>query len=271
MRARSKTISAVCWSTVRPSGTRPEVRANASRAVVSQASIDASLRDSQVRRPCSSSARLSQAERFVGAAVGEHGGMSAAAHSEGVTGVLLVGGGSRRFGSPKALARIGEKTFSDIAWERLAWCDERLAYGKLVDGLALGFPVRDDDSCVRAPLAGVVAGLRAARFDVIVALPVDLPLVTDEALQTLVSACGGDAAVPQTGPLPGAYRRSALPVLERRLRTRELALAAALEELETRVVEVDPRLLANINRPQDLPWPEPGLFSPSRDILFDDG
>ena len=51
----------------------------------------------------------------------------------------------------------------------------------------------------------------------------------------------------------------------------ELALAAALEELETRVVEVDPRLLANINRPQDLPWPEPGLFSPSRDILFDDG
>jgi molybdopterin-guanine dinucleotide biosynthesis protein A len=197
--------------------------------------------------------------------------MSAEAHSEGVSGVLLVGGGSRRFGSPKALARIGEKTFSDVAWERLAWCDERLAYGKLVDGLALGFPVLDDDSCVRAPLAGVVAGLRAARFDVIVALPVDLPLVTDEALQTLASACGGDAAVPQAGPLPGAYRRSALPVLERRLRTRELALAAALEELETRVVEVDPRLLANINRPQDLPWLEPGLFSPSRDILFDDG
>jgi len=205
------------------------------------------------------------------AGVGEYGGVSAAAHSDGVTGVLLVGGGSRRFGSPKALARIGEKTFSDIAWERLAWCDEQLAYGKLVDGLALSFPVQDDDSCVRAPLAGVVAGLRAARFDVIVALPVDLPLVTDEALQTLASACGGDAAVPQTGPLPGAYRRSALPVLERRLRTRELALAAALEELETRVVEVDPRLLANINCPQDLPWLESGLFSPSRDILFDDG
>jgi hypothetical protein len=34
---------------------------------------------------------------------------------------------------------------------------------------------------------------------------------------------------------------------------------------------VDPRLLANINCPQDLPWLEPGLFSPSRDILFDDG
>jgi molybdopterin-guanine dinucleotide biosynthesis protein A len=211
------------------------------------------------------------AERFVDAVVGEYGGVSAAAHSDGVTGVLLVGGGSRRFGSPKALARIGEKTFADIAWERLAWCDERLACGKLVDGLTLRFPLRDDDSRVRAPLAGVVTGLRAARFDVIVALPVDLPLVTDEALQTLVSACSGDAAVPQTGPLPGAYRRSALPVLERRLRRRELALAAALEELESSVVEVDPSLLTNINRPQDLPWPELGLSSRSRDILFDDG
>jgi molybdopterin-guanine dinucleotide biosynthesis protein A len=179
--------------------------------------------------------------------------MAAADHSEGVSGVLLVGGGSRRFGSPKALARIGEKTFADIAWECLAWCDERLACGKLLDGLPLRFPVRDDDSRVRAPLAGVVAGLRAARFDVIVALPVDLPFVTAQALQMLASACRGDAAVPQTGPLPGAYRSSALHVLERRLRARELALAAALEELETRVVEVDPRLLANINSPQDLP------------------
>jgi molybdopterin-guanine dinucleotide biosynthesis protein A len=172
---------------------------------------------------------------------------------EGVTGVLLVGGASRRFGSPKALARIGERTFAEVAWERLAWCDERLACGKLVDRLPLRFPVRDDESRVRAPLAGVVAGLRAARFDVIVALPVDLPLVTDEALKALASACDRDAAVPQTGPLPGAYRRSALPILERQLRRGELALAAALDELETRVVGLDPSVLANVNHPQDLP------------------
>jgi molybdopterin-guanine dinucleotide biosynthesis protein A len=217
------------------------------------------------------SLRASQVRRFVHPGVGKHGGMYAAPHSEGVSGVLLVGGGSRRFGSPKALARIGEKTFSDIAWECLEWCDERLAVGKLLDGLPLRFPVRDDGSRVRAPLAGVVAGLRAARFDVIVALPVDVPFVTAEALQSLASACNGDAAVPQTGPLPGAYRRSALPVLERRLRAQELALSAALEELESRVVEVDPRLLANINSPEDLPSVEVGLFSPSRDIFFAGG
>jgi molybdopterin-guanine dinucleotide biosynthesis protein A len=167
--------------------------------------------------------------------------------------VLLVGGASRRFGSPKALARTGGRTFAEVAWERLAWCDERLAFGKPSDGLPLPFPLRDDGSDVRAPLVGVVAGLRAARFDVIVALPVDLPLITDEALQTLVSACAGDAALPQTGPLPGAYRRSALPVLERRLRRGELTLAAALAELDTGVVELDPSVLVNVNSPGD--WP----------------
>jgi molybdopterin-guanine dinucleotide biosynthesis protein A len=62
-----------------------------------------------------------------------------------------------------------------------------------------------------------------------------------------------------------------LPVLERRLRARELALAAALEELETSVVEVDPSLLTNINRPEDMPWLELGFFSRSRDMLLDDG
>ena len=104
--------------------------------------------------PLASRSPRCPAERFVDAVVGEKGGVSAAAHSDGVTGVLLVGGGSRRFGSPKALARIGEKTFADIAWDRLAWCDERLACGKLDDGLTLRFPVRDDDSCVRAPRRG---------------------------------------------------------------------------------------------------------------------
>jgi molybdopterin-guanine dinucleotide biosynthesis protein A len=58
--------------------------------------------------------------------------------------------------------------------------------------------------------------------------------------------------VPATGPLPGAYRKSALPVLERRLVAGELALYRALEELEVRVVETDENELRNVNTPADL-------------------
>ncbi len=79
-----------------------------------------------------------------------------------------VGVGAARFGSPKALARLGGKTLAELAWERLAWCDERLAVGKVADQLPLPFPLLDDGSDVRAPIVGLVAGLRAASYDVVV-------------------------------------------------------------------------------------------------------
>jgi molybdopterin-guanine dinucleotide biosynthesis protein A len=169
----------------------------------------------------------------------------------GVTGVLLVGGASRRFGSPKALAKLGDLTLAEHAWAALAWCDERLAVGKRADRLLLPFEVHDDDSNTRAPLAGLVAGLRLAAHDVVVVLPVDCPLVTPALLRQLAAACE-DAAVPQTGPLPGAYRRRCLPLLERRLAAGELALRDALESLAVRVLSLDPELLANVNSRDDL-------------------
>ena len=169
-----------------------------------------------------------------------------------LTGVLLAGGASRRFGSPKALARLDGETLAERAWRVLGeTCDERIAVGKRADGLPLPFSLVDDGTALRAPLAGVVAGLRAARADVAVVLPVDAPLVSAELLLSLAAACA-DAAVPQTGPLPAAYRKSALPVLERRLAEGELCLKGALRELDARVVEFDPALLANVNSPDDL-------------------
>jgi molybdopterin-guanine dinucleotide biosynthesis protein A len=116
-----------------------------------------------------------------------------------LTGVLLVGGASSRFGSPKALALFRGRTLAEIGWETLAFCDERIAVGKAADGLELPFPVLDDGSEVRAAIAGVVAGLRAAAHEVAVVLPVDTPLVTPASLRALADACR-DAAVPQTGP-----------------------------------------------------------------------
>jgi molybdopterin-guanine dinucleotide biosynthesis protein A len=111
--------------------------------------------------------------------------------------------------------------------------------------------VLDDGTDVRAPLAGVVAGLRAAANELCVMLPVDVPRIRPEDLAALADACL-DTAVPQTGPLPGAYRRSALPVLERRLAAGELALHTALDEIASRVVRLPPESLANINAPDDL-------------------
>jgi molybdopterin-guanine dinucleotide biosynthesis protein A len=167
-----------------------------------------------------------------------------------LTGVVLVGGASERFGSPKALARFRGETLAERARRLLGEvCDEVLVVGKQADGLP--FPVLDDGSTSRAPVHGVIAGLREASNDVIVALPADVPLVTPGALRAL----GETAAVPSARiPLPGAYPRELLAALEQRAAAGELSLRGVnpvtLELPDGLLVDVDtPDALAELERP----------------------
>jgi molybdopterin-guanine dinucleotide biosynthesis protein A len=169
-----------------------------------------------------------------------------------LTGILLVGGASRRFGSPKVHATLDGETLAVRSWRTLGrLTHKRIAVGKAADELDLPFPLVDDGTELRAPIAGLVAGLRAADTDLVVALPVDTPLVTAADLRALADECA-DAAVPQTGPLPCALRRGALLVLERRLAAGDLTLRDAFAELDTNIVGLDPIALANVNGPVDL-------------------
>jgi molybdopterin-guanine dinucleotide biosynthesis protein A len=164
--------------------------------------------------------------------------------------VLLVGGASTRFGSPKALAELDGETLAARGRRLLGEaCDEVLVVGKRGE---LPFDVLDDGTDTRAPIAGVVAGLRAAANDVAVFLPVDCPWMTPAAVRTLGEACR-DAAVPPTGPLPGAWAKSSLPLLERRLAHGPLALHRAYGELEVAIVHLDPAVVADVDTPADLP------------------
>lgn len=161
-----------------------------------------------------------------------------------LTGVLLVGGASQRFGSPKALAPFRGETLAERGRRVLAEaCDEVLVVGKAADGLPL--PVIDDGAVSRAPIHGLIAGLRRARHDTVVALPVDVPLVTSAMLRAL----GEAGAVPSARvPLPGAYRRSLLPELERRVAAGELSLRG----VNPVTVDVPEELLADADTPAEL-------------------
>jgi molybdenum cofactor guanylyltransferase len=160
-----------------------------------------------------------------------------------LTGILLVGGSSSRFGSPKALARFEGETLAERAWRLLGdVCAERIAIGRS-DGLP--FETLQDPGT--GPVAAIAAGLRSATHDVAVVVPVDMPLLTGEALRLLADACH-DVAVAQAGPLPCAVARHALPAFvtgERRLRT-------VLDGLDTARIELEAELLANVNTPADL-------------------
>jgi molybdopterin-guanine dinucleotide biosynthesis protein A len=142
------------------------------------------------------------------------------------------------------------ETLAERAWSLLGEvCEERIAVGKREQELP--FDVLDDGTSVRAPIAGVVAGLRAARHELCVVVPVDMPLLTPDALDALAGACR-DVAHPPPGPLPGAYRRTALPALERALEAERLPLRDAIAELDVAIVELADDVLVNVNTPDDV-------------------
>jgi molybdopterin-guanine dinucleotide biosynthesis protein A len=154
-----------------------------------------------------------------------------------LTGILLAGGESTRFGSPKELAEYEGEMLGDRAWRLLGEaCDERLRVGR--GGLA------DPGT---GPVAAIATGLRAASYDVAVVIPVDMPLLTADALHALADACR-DAAVAQNGPLPCAVARRCLPEFD----TGERRLRAVLAGLDTAQIELEAELLLNVNTPADV-------------------
>jgi molybdopterin-guanine dinucleotide biosynthesis protein A len=160
-----------------------------------------------------------------------------------LTGILLVGGASSRFGSPKALAQFEGETLAERAWNLLGEvCAETIAVGRC-DGLP--FPALGDEGT--GPVAAIAAGLREATHEVAVVVPVDMPLLTADALRLLAAACR-EAAVAQAGPLPCAVARRTLPAFE----TGERRLRIVLDGLDTVRVELEEELLANVNTQADL-------------------
>ena len=161
------------------------------------------------------------------------------------TGILLVGGASERFGSPKALAQFRGESLAERGWRTLREvCAEVLAVGKASDESELPFELVDDGTDERAPVFGVIAGLRAAAYETCILLPVDCILVTPVILRELLDA----GAVPQSGPLPGVYMQTMLPELEARVAVGERSLRG----VNTTVLEVEESRLLDVDTPTDL-------------------
>ena len=186
--------------------------------------------------------------------------------------LLLAGGQGRRMGRPKETlswrgSTLIERKVSDLA----PGFDEVLiatsAPERLPEALrSYAVPDRRHDA---GPLAGLEAGLEAARNEVVVAVACDMPNVDLHLTGVLIDRLGRyDAVVPYLGsrpdPLCAAYMRRALGAVRDTLDAASAAghgarAAAVLDllkvryvgALEFRLYGLDERLLWNLNTPQD--------------------
>lgn len=187
------------------------------------------------------------------------------------TGIVLAGGRSSRFGGSKLGADLAGRTVLDWTVDAVvAACAEVV----VVESGAGDRPghratVRfvADAAPFEGPLAGLAAGLEAARGDVAVVIGGDMPLARPEVLRLLVAALDGPAtaAVLEDGarprPLPMAVRRdAALAAARSAMGEGERSLRAFLARLQTAVLpeaawrrlDEEGDTLLDIDAPEDL-------------------
>jgi len=165
--------------------------------------------------------------------------------------LVLAGGESRRFGSDKALARFRGATLLEAVLRGLSTLQfAQIAVVAKDPGKYAAYAgaaeLINDARAVQTPLAGLAAGLRAARHETVFACAADMPFAADAALvDALISALAEhDAVLPAAGgvlqPLCAVWRRD--PCL------------AAAEELLLAPRPVGPRAILQRVRWTRLPW-----------------
>ncbi|MHB8611784.1 MAG: molybdenum cofactor guanylyltransferase [Candidatus Dormibacteraceae bacterium] len=175
--------------------------------------------------------------------------------------LVLAGGDSRRMGRPKAWLEVGDTYLLRHVAERLAPVfSEVMVSFAAPEQLEEPVPYRVvfDRRPSAGPLAGIEAGLLAARHEVIFAIACDMPYVTQGVAQLAVAAARScDAAIPRIDgrpePVCGAYRRSALPFITSAVNTGRFKAAELVAELDVTWLEsLDRQLFRSLNTPGDL-------------------
>jgi molybdopterin-guanine dinucleotide biosynthesis protein A len=175
--------------------------------------------------------------------------------------LVLAGGDSRRMGRPKAWLEVGDTFLLRHMVDRFApaFSEVMVSFAEPEQLLEpVPYRIVFDRKPSAGPLAGLEAGLVAARNDVVFAIACDMPYVTQDVAQMAVAAARAcDAAMPRLAgrpePVCGAYRRSALPFITGAINTGRLKASDLVAELDVTWLEgLDPELFRSLNTPQDL-------------------
>jgi molybdopterin-guanine dinucleotide biosynthesis protein A len=184
-----------------------------------------------------------------------------------MTGAVLAGGKSVRFGRNKALEAVGGKRLVERAAESLApFCDPVMVVANdLAPYAHLGLMLVRDIIPRQGPLGGIYTALLAGGDDWLLVKATDMPFLVPELARLLIEAKEGfDAVVPMTGdrfePLLALYSRRCLPWIVRQLDSGERQIIRFYRHIRVRTVPeeewrpVDPGGLSfrNVNTLQDL-------------------
>ena len=179
-----------------------------------------------------------------------------------ITGIILAGGKSRRFGRDKAAYMVNGLPMIEHVYRALSTITSHvfLSIRDFDTPTTLPVPAVVDQYPGMGPLAGLHAGLAAAKTPWVLAVACDIPYVTPDVLWLLTDARSTDTAAVlartpdgRNQPLCACYSAVIRSVVEEQLSAGRLSMSELLGLLSpVRIVEVPGAPLRNINTPSDL-------------------
>ena len=186
---------------------------------------------------------------------------------KGVTGVILAGGKSTRYGTNKAFAEVqGVRLIERTIRVMGSVCPRLLLVTNTPAEYAyLHLPMVEDRIKGLGPLGGIYTGLEVIDDENGLFVACDMPFLRGDLLRHIVTLRGDfDAVVPRVNwmvePLHALYTKKCLPSIRRLIRSQELQTLKFFKNIRVRYIEeedirkIDPDLKSffNINRPEDL-------------------
>lgn len=184
-----------------------------------------------------------------------------------LTGIVLAGGQSRRMGRDKASLPWGGSDLLHTVLTALApVCGRLVVVSNIPRAIRLpGVTVVADVHTGCGPLAGIHAGLTAARGGYSFVAACDMPQIDSRAVAFMAAAAAGhDVAVPYIdghyNPLHAVYHHRCLPLIETMLTSGRYRIADLFAAVSVRRVsaaelarfDAELGMLKNINSPEDL-------------------
>ncbi|TME04116.1 MAG: molybdenum cofactor guanylyltransferase [Chloroflexi bacterium] len=175
--------------------------------------------------------------------------------------LVLAGGRGRRMGRAKPWIEVGDTVLLRYVVDRLApaFSEVMVSFSEPEQMEQLvPYRVVFDRKPNAGPLAGLEAGLLAARRDVMFAVACDMPYVTQGVAELAVAAARTcDAAIPRHDglyePVCGAYRKSALPAIVGALDAGNFAAHDVVQDLDVTWLEgLEVAQFDSLNTPADL-------------------
>ncbi|MDN7242296.1 molybdenum cofactor guanylyltransferase [Planococcus sp. N028] len=182
-----------------------------------------------------------------------------------VIGILLAGGESRRFGSPKAFAQLDGELFYEKAYQALdAVCDRIVivAHPEIQPRFPAELDVITDlpEFAGEGPLAGILTAMIEKLGDLYVVLPCDMPFVGPAETEKLVSLMDNTKNITaiqtpvEKVPLFSIWKTGLQEALRKELsdggrRVMVFMEKAGVTWLDSKAINEDPSVFRNINRP----------------------